>query len=556
MGRPAAENKRPINEKPSFMAVIPESLLRLRAKGVYSELFYFGLVLMMISLPLSRFGMSVAQFLLAGAWLLEGDLRSKWQRIRHNSPAIIFISLFILHLAGLIHTSDFEYGFKDIRTKLPLLILPLLLVSASPISGSRMILLWWFYIGAILAGTLISASLLLFRDITDTRQIFPFISHIRFSLNLCIGFFAALYLFLKHYRTNRRIQTILFLIMGWMFFFLLISGSLTGLSILAIVFAGFAVAALLSVRNIYKRLTAAAVLLVAVILAGFYVHDIVKSYHTPYLSDTSGLEEFSPSGSRYVHDTVGWPVESGRYSGLYIASGELRETWNRRSNLDYDGEDLRGQPLSGTLIRYLSSKGLRKDSAGVAQLTEKDIGAIEKGVANVEYLNKFSFRPRIYSMIWEYDSYRRGGNPGGHTLMQRMEFWKASVGIITDNFWFGVGTGDVQQAFDRQYKEMDSPLKPELRWRAHNQFLAIFIAFGLFGFLWFVFTLIYPPLKTGRIKDFLYTVFFAIILLSMMTEDTLETQAGATLFAFMNAFLLFNRKETNAEVNDPDSGSG
>jgi hypothetical protein len=34
-------------------------------------------------------------------------------------------------------------------------------------------------------------------------------------------------------------------------------------------------------------------------------------------------------------------------------------------------------------------------------------------------------------------------------------------------------------------------------------------------------------------------VFLCIMLLSMFPEDTLETQAGATLFAFFEALLLF-----------------
>ena len=39
--------------------------------------------------------------------------------------------------------------------------------------------------------------------------------------------------------------------------------------------------------------------------------------------------------------------------------------------------------------------------------------------------------------------------------------------------------------------------------------------------------------------SFVYVAFFLIIVGSMFTEDTLETQAGLTLFAIMNSLLLY-----------------
>jgi hypothetical protein len=45
-------------------------------------------------------------------------------------------------------------------------------------------------------------------------------------------------------------------------------------------------------------------------------------------------------------------------------------------------------------------------------------------------------------------------------------------------------------------------------------------------------------------------VFFIIIFMSMLTEDTLETQAGATFFAFFNALLLFGRRRHSDGLAD------
>lgn len=104
----------------------------------------------------------------------------------------------------------------------------------------------------------------------------------------------------------------------------------------------------------------------------------------------------------------------------------------------------------------------------------------------------------------------------------------------------GVGTGDLPDAFTRQYQIMDSPLQQSFRWRSHNQYLSIFIAFGIFGLLWFLVTLIYPAIVTRRFLNYFYVIFWLIVIISMFTEDTLESQDGVTFYAFFNAFLLFS----------------
>ena len=58
--------------------------------------------------------------------------------------------------------------------------------------------------------------------------------------------------------------------------------------------------------------------------------------------------------------------------------------------------------------------------------------------------------------------------------------------------------------------------------------------------------LLYPWCASRRNHTYLYMVFLTIMLLSMFPEDTLETQAGATLFAFFMALLLVMR--TDSEV--------
>ena len=92
----------------------------------------------------------------------------------------------------------------------------------------------------------------------------------------------------------------------------------------------------------------------------------------------------------------------------------------------------------------------------------------------------------------------------------------------------------IPDAYAQKYVELNSKLEPQFRHRAHNQYLAIFVTFGLIGIIWFLFSLIYPGIKKRKLNKYHYFVFWMTMMLSMLAEDTLETQMGVTLFAFFS----------------------
>src|SRR5688500_12041077 len=99
--------------------------------------YVFALVLLVIGLPLSKFLMSLSQIILFVNWVLEGNLLNKLRTFASNKPAVVFSSVILLHLLGLAYTSDFDYAFRDIRIKAPLLVLPLVLSSSTPLSQKQ-----------------------------------------------------------------------------------------------------------------------------------------------------------------------------------------------------------------------------------------------------------------------------------------------------------------------------------------------------------------------------------------------------------------------------------
>jgi O-antigen ligase len=510
-------------------------------------IYFVGLFLLIISLPLSRFALSVAQFTLVVNWLWEADFRRKLKLLKSNGPVLVLVMFYVIHVISLIYTSDFDFAMKDLRVKLPLLALPIIIATSKSLPRKKLDILLFSFIGAALMASFISFGILIFKDISDIREISPFISHIRMNLNLCLAIlFAGFYTFSKD-GYPKGIKIALALAMIWLIVFIVISRSGTGIYILSVTFFILVVYGLAKFSNQTLRLAIILLALILPVLMFLYLKSTINDYLIPHKNDLKNLEGHTQNGNPYFHDTINYRVENGSYIGIYVCDIELRKEWINRSTYDYDGLDDKGHELKHTLIRYLNSKGLRKDGNGMAQLKDQDIRNVEKGIANVHFTRKFSFNAGIFKMIWEYQTLQRGENPGGSSLIQRIEYWKASWGIIREHFWIGVGTGDLPAAFESQYERMNSPLAPEFRHRSHNQFLAVWIAFGIIGLIWFIISLIYPPIKLGTFFDFRYMVFFVVIFLSMLIEDTLETQMGVTLYAFFNALFLFGKEQHSTD---------
>ena len=161
-------------------------------------------------------------------------------------------------------------------------------------------------------------------------------------------------------------------------------------------------------------------------------------------------------------------------------------------------------------------------------------------MANYIYKNQYSMYPLFYNVLWQLNSDKRGDNPSGHSVIQRMEHLKAGFNIFINNFWFGVGTGDVKSAFSKYYVEVNSPLSLEVRHRAHNQFLTFLIAFGFFGFLLALFTIVFPIWNVKENLSAYFVIFITIAFFSFMAEDVLETSAGSMFFAYFYSLFLFS----------------
>ncbi len=548
----------------------------------HHTVYVINIALIAMSLPLSKFTMSLFEISLTLLWILSGfsfriifrffklgnpvegiwhtlvyiaktiriNFFEKFRQFFRNKPAVIFTSIYFLHLLGLLYTSNFNYASKDLRIKLPLLLFPIIFSTMPKLTTGELKKVFLAYLAAITAGITISFYLLYTSNFTDVREISPFISPIRFSLNIAFGFFILLSFVFFDKNFSAKQKTGFAFLMLFFVVFLFHLESITGLSAILITGGILLLTLLFKTKYTLLKIVFVALLVIIPVSTVLYINMIIKEATTPPEVNINKLDKKTSRGNKYKHD-LSREIDNGKYVGLYLCEKELRSEWNKKSKIKYDSLTYSGEPLSATLIRYLTSKGFRKDADGVDSLTAWDIQMIEKGVANINYVNDPGLRTRILKIIYGYQVYKKSGNPSGNSVMQRYEYMRAASKLINKHFFTGVGTGDLEDALYSQYKEMKSKLHKEFRFHAHNQFLAIAIAFGIFGLLWFIFALIYPPVKLNYFKDYYFLVFFIIIILSMFTDDTLETQAGATLFGFYYSLLLFGRKTVKNIVSSP-----
>jgi len=521
----------------------------------HDNIYIFGLILLGVCLPLSKFGMSVGIFILIGNWILEFDFKRKFRILWERKSLLIFISVVLVHLIWLLNTSDFQYAFKDIRIKLPLLALPLVMGTSRSISNAQLKIVILSFVGGVLAASVASMVVLFGYSgevISDIRDISIFISHIRFSLLINIAIFSLGYLLYRYRDWNKQLETIIYsLLLCWLVLFIFILQSLTGIVILMVL--GFLISFLLVWRIksfMLKYFLIIALITLPLFILAYVSRGLVYFYRISE-PDQGNIEEFTINGNPFFHDFENKQVENGHYIWIYVCEKELEKEWEARSQYDYSGLDDRKQHIKYTLIRYVTSRGFRKDSIGISNLTPTDIKYIEQGITNYKYWHGSGLEYQLYQIIWQVDVYQKGGMSSGHSVTQRLEFLKTACQIISENFLFGVGTGDVQEAFDKQYDENDSPLTARWRLRAHNQFVTFFISFGIFGFLYCVFTFLYPLFYENKQKDYWFMMFLVIAFLSMLNEDTLETHAGVTFFSYFYSLFLFARDNRWMTIKTP-----
>lgn len=510
---------------------------------------FLGMAMIAMGLPLSVFLVSVGTFVLAGNWLLEGQYKKRLKQFFTHPLSVVIVSIFLALCVGLLWTNNMGQGLKELRIKLPLLLLPLFLFTSKLPNKNKQQQLLLLFVVACLVGTLFGLGRyceLWGGELLNKRHLSVFISHIRFGLMLSFSFFIlAYFLYAKRQVWSLAEKAVSVLVMLWLLWFLLVLEAFTAYLAFAVVLFFSALWMLKKLKSGHLKATLIVAMIGLLAAIGFYVKTIADTHfhHVPF--DYKTQNEKTLNGRMYAHQKDVLYRENGHRVWNYVSWEELRNEWPKRSEVNFDENDKKGQPIKFTAIRYMTSKGLMKDSAGVHQLTADDIAHIENGFTNHLYTDKLGISRRIDQLFWAIEEYSWQQNANNSSTLQRWVYAQVGWSIFKANKWFGVGTGDVVDAYKNMYAQNNWGLEKQFQGISHNQFLTIAISLGAVGLLLFLIMLVYPLFLYRN--DYLYTMFILLMVVSFLTDNTFDRQSGVTLFAFFNAFLITHHAFQNTK---------
>ena len=373
---------------------------------------------------------SICTGLLVINWIAAGNLKQKLNTLRTSKIFWVLISLFLLHLMGLLYTSNFEYALKDLKIKLPIFFLPFVFITSSPLSVTEFrSILKVLLITALLSSIYGMYYYLRYFQVTffELREMSRFISHIRLSLLNIIAAFAAFYLLAKNNWRKLSLANLFYLMACiWLFIF----------------------------NGIMGVRMAVLVLIILLFLASFYLV--------------------------FRHKKIGLSIT------LFLIT------------------------IIFPIVSYYTLPGIKESTRDA---------------------------------LWEYKVYQETRDANGGSNAQRFVYWNIAWDIFKTAPVMGIGTGDVADAFNSYYLAHPNLLQQQYQHRTHNQYLTFLLTFGVIGFILFMLVVFYPLFYKRKYLDYFYIVFFIAFALSLLTEDTLETQAGVTFYALFNCLFLFAKPE-------------
>ncbi|MBQ6071176.1 MAG: O-antigen ligase family protein [Bacteroidales bacterium] len=492
-------------------------------------MFYLlGIVLVMISLPVSHFLMGLSTFLLLLNWIAEWNWRDKWARLKQHKGFLVFSFLFVFLLLGLIRANDPAGMLHKLTAKLVLFFAPLIVATTEPLTRKERIWTFAAFVFSTLFGCLYSLWFWHAHPVHNVREISTFIDHIRFSLCVVMSVVFSMHYFLKIADTSwKKVCAALLAVLFVLYLFL--AQTLTGILILIAIMLAYSVYLIATMRRVPARRAMLWTMVAVVLTVGGYVAYITYDYF--HDQDVTITETTTMSGNPYTFDDQ-LMVENGHRIGYYVCTPELHSAWAARS-------DSALTPwMECTLIRYLNSKGLHKDSAAVMSLSAQDIRNVENDVANYDYTRVFGMRRALYPTYFCISLYRQNRCFDNSSLLQRVELWRISWELVRENWLFGVGLDNVKTALNERLLQYDSPIITRNKQGCHNQYLTFWLSAGILFLLYFIFVLVYPFVWMRNGITFVYVAFAILMIMSFFTEDTLETQTGCIMFAVMNPLLL------------------
>jgi len=501
---------------------------RLFGRNIHNFLHLLGFCTFTIGLSYGKALLSLGMLLMIANFLLEFKYKEAIHNLRSNKVFLFVFIFYLLFIIGLCWSIDFAAGIKELKSRLPLLAIPLIVGARPLMTFNQVKLIIFVFLGSIISTSVINYlcynQIIGHRVYADIRDMSLFASHIRYGILIALGIGVFIHLMIAERKINWWYVTGIL----WLLYYNYFSQILTGTMSVTMVFFATIVYLVYRWKPIVSALLVASFCgLVAVLAFKFFNFE----KHPVNLSNAPKL---TVNGNLYKHSNIAFSEINGLPLYANFCELELFNEWNNASKIHFYSYDRQGHPLMHTLVRYMTAMELSKDSAGFQSLSKKDIQNVEDGYTYPTERNDH-LMARIHGVRHQLIN---NFDPNGHSLLQRFEYWKTSLIIIEKHWLLGVGTGGNQKAFNETYEATKSRLQPEKKFKSHNMYFSIIITYGIVGLILFCALLLYLFWISIKTNYLIGIQFMCVLLASFFIEDTLETQLGISLFGFFVAMLI------------------
>ena len=152
-----------------------------------------------------------------------------------------------------------------------------------------------------------------------------------------------------------------------------------------------------------------------------------------------------------------------------------------------------------------------------------------------------------------YQEWReRHRNAGSDVSSDRLIIWSAVKTILGQNLILGVGTGDIQDELNEEFRSKGNIKLAEVNTNTHNQFLEILIEHGFIGLIMFLSMILMMFYIACKRRNILYLMFVLLVVISFLFETMLNRLAGVTFFSLFSFLLILIKQDSmaNHEINN------
>lgn len=166
----------------------------------------------------------------------------------------------------------------------------------------------------------------------------------------------------------------------------------------------------------------------------------------------------------------------------------------------------------------------------------------------IAYVNMPSLHNRVQYILYDFSNYSKGVFIPGSSDGARVLSFKAGWQLLAQHPVIGVGFGDLKSAIEQWHQAYYPQSLPSDRFLPLNEWLLYGAASGWMGIIAFT-AGIFLLLRTAWSSNIVSKILCLVLIIPLVTDDTLESQFGVVIFIFvlMVTRQLFNEAEPSVQ---------